>query len=244
MDRWWARNKLIRNPLQIQARGEAKPALGHLHNPYAGVPFAWQLTEAVDTFLDRLPPAATDESSVGPWIFICNPYIQRKSKAEAQSQHVRGNEDEAPEEEGADLPTFIEGGTERLHMVTEFHNHMNQAIVMPTARTRELNKAAADASMQILQLAHALHVRAGKWMLFCSVNTVDEIWGTVAKATANNELGIAAKVATRRDDDYREERLICVYTADFADSADVERVAAKLKQLGLVPPRGKPLYCL
>jgi hypothetical protein len=243
VDGWWARNKLIRNALQIQAKKQAQPTeTTHLHNPYAGVPFAWQLTETVDAFLDRLPPATTDEDSVGPWIFICNPYIQRKSRAEGQSQNVRGSEDEAPEEEGANLPMFIEGGMDRLHLVTQFHNHLNQAIVAPTARTREINKAAADASMEILQLAHVLRVRAGKWMLFCNIHTVDEVWGIVAKATANNELGIAAKVATRREDDYRQERIVCVYTSDFANKADVERVATKLKQLGLVPARGKPLY--
>lgn len=77
-------------------------------------------------------------------------------------------------------------------------------------------------------------------MLFCTVFEINEVWESVAKATANNELGIAAKVATKPHLDQRTERLICVYTEDFSNIKDVTRVAEKLKQLGLT--RGKPLY--
>lgn len=234
---------MAKTPLKIQSRKLAKPDVSHFHNPYAGVKGAWQLTETVDTFLDRLPPATTDDTEVGPWIFICNPYIDRKSKRLAQNQNIKGCEDEAPEEEGANLALFVEGGMERLHLVTEFHDKVNQAPMLAPMRTREKSKASIDASRDILALAHAMHVRAGKWMLFCTAQTVNEVWDVVAKATASNELGIAAKVATRSQIDPRPERLICVYTADFHDKDDVERVALKLKQLGLVEGRGKkPLY--
>lgn len=77
-------------------------------------------------------------------------------------------------------------------------------------------------------------------MLFCTIFEVNEVWETIAKATANNELGIGAKVATKSNVDQRTERLICVYTADFSDKKDVTRVAERLKQLGLV--KNKPLY--
>lgn len=79
-------------------------------------------------------------------------------------------------------------------------------------------------------------------MLFCTVLQVNEIWEVVAKATANNELGIAAKVAPRSTTDKRTDRLICVYTADFSDTNDVRRVAEKLKQLKLIQSDGRPLY--
>lgn len=79
-------------------------------------------------------------------------------------------------------------------------------------------------------------------MLFCSVFQVNEVWETVAKATANNELGIGAKVAPRSTTDKRTDRLICVYTADFSDTKDVKRVAEKLKQLGLIQARDRAIY--
>lgn len=82
-------------------------------------------------------------------------------------------------------------------------------------------------------------------MLFRKAEDIDQTWEVVARATANNELGIAAKVAPRPEEESnneRSERLICVYTKDFRDLEDVRRVARELKRLGLIPPRGRPLY--
>lgn len=77
-------------------------------------------------------------------------------------------------------------------------------------------------------------------MVFCAAFEVNDVWEIIAKATAKNELGIAAKVAPNSGGDQRRERLICVYTADFSDKKDVTRVAQRLKQLGLV--KSRPLY--
>lgn len=82
-----------------------------------------------------------------------------------------------------------------------------------------------------------------KWMLFCPPTDVNEIWEIVAKATANNELGIAAKVAPRSASaDTMKERLICVYTADFGDKADVGRVLQRLRELKLVGMTHRPIF--
>lgn len=80
-------------------------------------------------------------------------------------------------------------------------------------------------------------------MLFCSATEVNQAWELVAKSTANNELGIAAKVAPRsQTEDPRKDRIICVYTADFKDKADVGRVLQKLRELRLVEARGRLIY--
>ncbi|KAM0285487.1 hypothetical protein ACHAQH_001437 [Verticillium albo-atrum] len=213
-----------------------------LHNPYAGIPYAWQLTETIDDFLSRLPPATTEASEEVPWIFVCNPYIPRKARAEAQNQRIRGNEDEAPEEEGTQLGTAVEGGTERLHILTNFLMGLERTNKAKGVKTREANKERKAAVEDILKLAHACRVRAGKWMLFCDPEVVNEVWGLVAKATANNELGIAAKVAPRSDDTGRKERLICIYTADFRDMPDVTRVLRGLQELGVVETMKKAIY--
>lgn len=82
-----------------------------------------------------------------------------------------------------------------------------------------------------------------QWMLFCSPREVDDVWAVVASATAGNELGIAAKVAPKPvDEDSRRDRLICVYTADFNDKADVGRVLQKLRELRLVEARARAIY--
>ena len=80
-------------------------------------------------------------------------------------------------------------------------------------------------------------------MLFCSPREVNEVWAIVAKSTADNELGIAAKVAPRSEtEDPRKDRLVCVYTADFSNKADVGRVLQKLRELKLVEVRVRPIY--
>ncbi|KAI2622667.1 DUF1917-domain-containing protein [Hypomontagnella submonticulosa] len=239
---WWGEYQVLDTPLKLQARKQEVVDISRLHNPYAGMEYAWQLTETIEDFLERLPPATTDEFPGGPWIWVCNPYINRKKKSEADNQKIRGGEDEAPEAEGADLTSVVEGGMERLHIASEFIDSFKKSGQHPALITRECRKAGMDAAKAILDLAQALHVRCGKWMLFCTALEVNEVWETIARATANNELGIAAKVATRSAVDTRTERLICVYTADFTDTKDVRRVAERLKQLGLVQARGKPLY--
>ncbi|KAF5004529.1 hypothetical protein FDECE_8984 [Fusarium decemcellulare] len=215
----------------------------HLHNPYAGVHYAWQLTETVDDFLARLPPKTTDITEDTPWIFICNPYISRVDKSMSQNQFSKGNEDEAPEEEGSRTALVVEGGYERLGLITKFAEGMKRTGKALSTQEREISKERKRAVEDILHLAHAAKVRAGKWMLFCPPAEVNDVWEIVAKATANNELGIAAKVAPRPvDEDSRKDRLICVYTTDFADKADVGRVLQKLRELKLVEARGRPIY--
>lgn len=70
-------------------------------------------------------------------------------------------------------------------------------------------------------------------MIFPGPEEVNEVWHVVAKATANNQLGISSKVAPDSGDD-RKGRLVCIYTEDFRDMDDVRRVLLKLKDLGLV----------
>jgi hypothetical protein len=80
-------------------------------------------------------------------------------------------------------------------------------------------------------------------MIFCTTQEVDEVWEIVARATAANQLGIAAKVAPKPVEEIiRKDRLICVYTSDFKDKADVGRVLKKLRELKLVEAKGRAVY--
>ena len=75
-------------------------------------------------------------------------------------------------------------------------------------------------------------------MLFPMPEDVNRWWKVVAEGTASGELGIAAKVATDDGRGERESRVICVYTADFEDRADVKRVLQRLVAAGLVRKKG------
>ena len=144
----------------------------HLHNPYAGVSYAWQLNETVDHFLGRLPPDLTAQDETTPWIFICNPYILRVEKRLSDGQFSKGNEDEAPEEEGSRPSIISEGGLERLQLVTQFIEDSKKLMKAHPAIEREINKERKRAVDDILSLAHAAKVRTGKVrnLIICITN--------------------------------------------------------------------------
>jgi len=67
---------------------------------------------------------------------------------------------------------------------------------------------------------------------------VDEVWARVSEATGRGELGIGAKVSTLLNNalsPHNEDGLhvVCVYTADCRDLADVAHVLSRLRLLGI-----------
>lgn len=77
--------------------------------------------------------------------------------------------------------------------------------------------------------------RGGKWLLFVPTTDIDEVWARIHTATEEGLLGGESKVATARPSPLAQNpniRLICVYTYDSNDEADVKRVRAKLRDLG------------
>lgn len=81
-------------------------------------------------------------------------------------------------------------------------------------------------------------------MLFIKPAFVNDVWAAVARATVKNELGIATKVAPREERGSSKDRLVCIYTYDFADRDDIARVLLRLRQLDLVRtgPGSKQIY--
>jgi hypothetical protein len=77
--------------------------------------------------------------------------------------------------------------------------------------------------------------RAGALVIATQVNSVDDLWAQVKAATEAGDLGYKAKVSTApgRDQGMASDRLIHVRVADGTDAADLQRVRAKLHQLGI-----------
>ena len=71
----------------------------------------------------------------------------------------------------------------------------------------------------------------GKWLLFSAPEAVPETWARVRDATTAGNLGIDAKVATLKQG-RPQAIVICVYTPDCRDLADVTRVLAELRAMG------------
>ena len=78
--------------------------------------------------------------------------------------------------------------------------------------------------------------RSGKWLIFVDRNEVDTVWATIKQATEEGKLGGSAKVSTAKPNQYATDpktKVICVYTYDWTDEADVRRIRAELRALGI-----------
>ena len=189
-------------------------------NPYEDNDMAYQLFESLDDFFKRLRPSSTTIES-GRWIWMANPYARRR--------HIYD-----------DIGGFKQEGTRLLE---EFMEKKQTVVDMNTGKppgtvTRKLKPARDHLETEIVRVARAKNVTCGKWMLFPMPAEVNSVWRVVAKATLDGKLGCGAKVATDDGNSARSERLICVYTDDFSDQTDIERVVLEMKNLGL-PVNGK-----
>ena len=207
------------------AKAEAAAAISAMateaqYNMYKGDPYSRQLEESVEAFLARLPPQTTDTCE---WIRIGNPQSTFRHTSE-------------------DRKGFIAEGAELLNDFTVAKADIESATAgkAKAAITRKLKPLQQKLEGDLFLAAKARGCQTGKWMMFPSPDNVNSAWSKVAKATANNELGLAAKVAAvdPNEANANKARLICVYTEDFGDKADVKRVCEKLLALGLVNRSG------
>ena len=78
--------------------------------------------------------------------------------------------------------------------------------------------------------------RSGKWLVFVPLEKIDAVWERIKQATEKGRLGDSAKVATARTNPNavdQDKKVICVYTYDWHDRADVMRIREELRTLGI-----------
>jgi hypothetical protein len=78
--------------------------------------------------------------------------------------------------------------------------------------------------------------RPGKWLIFVSRSRVDALWDEIRRAVERRRLGYAAKVSTALPNPMSpdpKKHVICVYTHDEDNAADVRRVREALRALGV-----------
>lgn len=174
-----------------------------------------------------VPPPATADFHVSgiDCLWIASPYVPPEP---------RPNED-----------LFKQEGFERLRQFGDFMQATKEKHAAERSSTQYNRKTKAEriaVVADLKNLAVASGMLSGKWMLFPKPGEVNRVWGVVAHATANGELGPAANVSTRNAAQPEEQRLICVYTKDFRDKVDVARVLRRLRQLGLASEGSKKIY--
>jgi hypothetical protein len=72
-------------------------------------------------------------------------------------------------------------------------------------------------------------------MLFIPEEECGRVWKNVCHAVSENRLGVAAKIAIKSSGGDDSARLICIYTKDFDDKSDLQRVLLELQKMGLLP---------
>lgn len=80
-------------------------------------------------------------------------------------------------------------------------------------------------------------IRNGKWLIFALREQIDEIWEKVKATLEAGKLGNSAKVSTALPNPNsmdRRKHVICVYTCDGEDVADVRRIRESLREIGIV----------
>ena len=81
--------------------------------------------------------------------------------------------------------------------------------------------------------------RSGKWLVFLRPSEADDLWLKIKDAVERGQLGSEAKVSTNSPHSVRfnpNVQVICVYTYDYDDRADVMRVRDRLRELGVTWP--------
>jgi len=83
---------------------------------------------------------------------------------------------------------------------------------------------------------HIKRGRSGKWLIFEYKNEIDETWNQIKEATRNGLFGAKAKVATAKANPKASNadfKVICIYTADFDDKEDINRIEKSIRSLGI-----------
>jgi len=76
--------------------------------------------------------------------------------------------------------------------------------------------------------------RGGKWLVFLNKAEVDEVWQLLRLSLAMWRLGDTMKVSIHVP--VGKNHVVCVYTYDYADKADVMRIRRELFNLGIRQP--------
>jgi hypothetical protein len=132
-----------------------------LYNPYEGQLAGRQLTETVEEFLERLPPATTQVTDPVPWIYIANPYRKAPKKEEHEQKGISG---EAPPDEESDWAQFVVlAGNLLEELTTMRHSIEKQKAGQAKATiTKAVNIQKDKIVKKLLDTAVELHCTSGK----------------------------------------------------------------------------------
>lgn len=132
-----------------------------LYNAYEGNFAGRQLTETVDDFLERLPPATTQVTDLVPWIYIWNPYQKASKREEHDHKEVT---EEVPQDEESDWAQLVVLGGNLLEELTTIRHTIEKqkSGQAKAAVTKAVNIQKDKIVKKLLETAVELHCTSGK----------------------------------------------------------------------------------
>ena len=122
---------------------------------------------------------------------------------------------------------------------------LNSNLVNTVLSTKRDPSEVTDAAWIVATLRFSKYpghtARGGKWLVFMPSAEVDAVWSQIVTALEAGKLGDQVKVSTARPSQYAtssEEEVICIYTYDGDDEADVWRVRESLRDMGFTQRLG------
>ncbi len=159
---WWEhRIPTLMEVAKANIEADTAPKSVKLYNPYEGQLDARQLSESVEEFLTRLPPATTQSSGDIPWIYIANPYRKAPKKADHDDYSVTG---EGPPDEDSEWGKFVSIGTRLLQELTSMRHELEKkhSSKAKAAIARAVNADKDRIVKELLDTAKLLHCTNGK----------------------------------------------------------------------------------
>lgn len=192
-----------------------------LNTNFEGHSAAWQHNETVLDFLRRLPVADPATARIGPWLWVGSHTVKQQwVRSEAAESIASLTENARPL-----FDTFMQ-----QRSITECQNPEKAVGTI----TRKMGPYRDKLQVDLLNAATSARVTCGKWMIFPKPDDLPRVWRLVAEATSEGKLGPTSKVGTYEPENLTKGTLICVYTYDFSDLADVKRVLAALFDLNII----------
>jgi hypothetical protein len=173
-----------------------------------------------------------------------------RTTAKKQAKTTRAATKRAPRARSAAKPAAPAYEAPEIHVAEQVAEHVTEHVAEHVAERVKPRVAepALDGDRPSRYTAdHYLHAKGpepaegsprkpGKWLIFVSRTRVDALWDAIRRGVERGRLGHAAKVSTALPDPLSpdpKKHMICVYTANEDDAADVRRVRGALRGMGV-----------
>jgi hypothetical protein len=138
---------VIAHRRSLQSPVGDSPKEAKLYNPYDGLENAWQLTETVDEFLDRVPPL-THTLEDEHWIWIANPHVPKRNAL--------------VDEEDETFADFVHRGQKLLDDYREQKEQLLNTGLSGLSVMKRLTPEREEMKTAIFELATKCHITSGK----------------------------------------------------------------------------------